>query len=104
MKHQVEFPISVVESVYNSINTTVSYHNDDYNPMIWRDFIKLKLDVHYLTSAALAGDQAAKTALANMDWYPQIAALYTGQQISVETDVAQRLAHPKFKYPVQPKN
>eukprot|EP00922_Rhytidocystis_sp_ex-Travisia-forbesii_P027482 GHVS01040240.1.p1 GENE.GHVS01040240.1~~GHVS01040240.1.p1 ORF type:complete len:134 (-),score=20.92 GHVS01040240.1:643-1044(-) len=104
MRHQVEIPISVVEKVYEKIDTSRSFHNNDYNPMKWPDFVNLKLDVYYLTSAALAGDQASKTALTNMDWYPQISALYAGQKSLTEVDIAANTAAPKLKYPVQGKN
>lgn len=41
-RHQLEIPLAAVEKIYDKVDTKVEYHNKDYNPMYWRDFMQLK--------------------------------------------------------------
>lgn len=41
-KHRLEVPLSAVEDLYKSVDTTKQYHNGDYHPLRWKSFLNLK--------------------------------------------------------------
>lgn len=101
-KKQLELPVAAVDEIYSKIDETRSYHNEDYNPMKWSDFAKLKLDAAHLTEAAEAGEKAAGSSLTDLDWYPTITALYTGQRVLAEKTALEKAGEKqKMKFLIQ---
>ncbi|KAL8273214.1 hypothetical protein Esti_002830 [Eimeria stiedai] len=74
-KHLLELPQSSVDALYAKLQTTDSFHNNDFQPMPWKHFFSLKVSSFHLIEAAASASQT-KTALANLSWFEDIAALY----------------------------
>jgi len=97
-KHKVEAPLSVVEEIYKDVESGVSYHNGDYNPLQWKDFVAIKTTARHLYEAAKS-PEPPKSALTDLDWYQKISSLYAGHQTLNEVDVFKAVSKPKFVYP-----
>ncbi|PHJ15161.1 hypothetical protein CSUI_011030 [Cystoisospora suis] len=102
-RHQLEIPLAAVEKIYDKVDPKVEYHNRDFNPMKWKDFMQLKLDAFYLLEAAQA-ETASKSALSDLNWFSDLADIYAGQQRMAELDVAGKAGPVKFAYPIQGKS
>jgi len=99
-KHQVELPLSLVEKIYGSVDESISYHNGDYNPLKWKEFVALKVTGGHLYEAATCAEPP-KTALTDLDWYQKICSIYSGHQSLGEVEIAEKTLKPKFSYPFQ---
>ncbi|PFH38361.1 hypothetical protein BESB_007020 [Besnoitia besnoiti] len=103
-RHQMEIPVNAINKIYDGVDPNLEYHNKDYNAMKWKDFMKLKLDAFYLVEASQS-ESAAKSALPDLNWFSDLADIYSGQQAMAQMDVALKAAEqPKFAYPIQGKS
>ncbi|CBZ55845.1 conserved hypothetical protein [Neospora caninum Liverpool] len=103
-RHQLEIPVETIEKIYEGVDSRLEYHNKDYNAMKWKDFMKLKLDAFYLLEASQS-EAAAKSALSDLNWFPDLADIYSGQQTMAAMDVALKAqGQQKLSYPIQGKN
>eukprot|EP00920_Eleutheroschizon_duboscqi_P031638 GHVT01076262.1.p1 GENE.GHVT01076262.1~~GHVT01076262.1.p1 ORF type:complete len:136 (+),score=39.82 GHVT01076262.1:109-516(+) len=101
-RHQVEIPIDILDKIHAAKDTSVAYHNGDFHPLKWKEFVKLKLDACHLLQAAEAGDGAtSKSSLSGLNWFPQLTSLYTGHQALKAVDVALAASTPpKLAFPI----
>lgn len=96
--------METIEKIYEGVDSRLEYHNKDYNAMKWKDFMKLKLDAFYLLEASQS-EAAAKSALSDLNWFPDLADIYSGQQTMAAMDVALKAqGQQKLSYPIQGKN
>eukprot|EP01066_Platyproteum_vivax_P011278 Platyproteum_vivax@DN511_c0_g1_i1.p1 len=102
-RHTLEIPLNVVDTLYNKVDASTNLHNNDYNPLQWKDFATLKLAAAHLHEASKSSE-ATRSALTDLDWYPTIASVYSGHKTITELDVADKLTNIKLRYPVQGKN
>ena len=91
---QVEIPLNVVQDIPAKCDQSATYIGNKFVSMEWKDFIKIKTDAHNLIHSNV------KSALTNVNWFPQIKQLVetkTAQtHASVLSQLAARNARPKF--------
>ncbi|CEL95969.1 unnamed protein product [Vitrella brassicaformis CCMP3155] len=94
-KFLIAIPTTTTDKIYEKVDESVYYENNTYNPLQWKDYVKIKLDAQNLIEADV------KSALTNLDFYPKIQGLYAGQQSLAEMDAALKMsAKPQFKFPL----
>ena len=85
-EQHVEIPLKVTDEVTSKLDTQTEYVCQKYNALPWKDFMDIKVD------AANLIDSNVKSALTDLDWYPKVNALVTGEKQLVEAGLGAKLA------------
>merc|ERR1719305_1437483 len=93
-EQKIEIPIDLVADIPAKVDQSASYIGNKYNALPWAEFIDIKID------AANLIDSDMKTALTDLDFYPKVQALYTGNKGITAAETLVAAAPKKLTYAV----
>eukprot|EP00919_Chromeraceae_sp_WS-2016_P064246 GHVR01152077.1.p1 GENE.GHVR01152077.1~~GHVR01152077.1.p1 ORF type:complete len:128 (-),score=15.09 GHVR01152077.1:134-517(-) len=94
-KHVVEVPITITNKVCDHVDTSVDYCTGAYNPLPWKEYVRIKLSAEQLVTSDV------KTSITDVQWIPNLTKLYAGQVSLVESHIFSSLAQKtQFKMPI----
>jgi len=92
----IDIPLDAVAPIPAGVDQGTSYVGNKYNALPWEKFIDIKID------AANLIDSNVKTALTNLQWFPQVQAVFEGQKAQTEIGVSSGRHVSSFKYTIAP--
>jgi len=90
----VDIPLDAVAPIPAAVDERTSYVGNKYHALPWEKFIDIKID------AANLIDSNVKSALTDLQWFPQVQALYAGQRAQTEIGVSSGRHVSTLKYPM----